>query len=66
MQIRIVKIPQWQNKETKQRVSFFGSVPFYTYQEKLQWELIEKECKEVVDENGRVTYFECSYHKINQ
>ena len=42
------------------------SIPYYDDKEKSKWELIEKEVKEVTDENGRVTYFDCSYNKINQ
>ena len=64
MEPRIIKIPQWLNKETQQRVSL--SIPYYDDKEKSKWELIEKEVKEVTDENGRVTYFDCSYNKINQ
>tara|TARA_R110002073_G_scaffold321081_1_gene496998 strand:+ start:92 stop:265 length:174 start_codon:yes stop_codon:yes gene_type:complete len=56
MKIKLVKRPYWQNKLTKQIVSFFGSVPFYTYEEKLQWELKEKEMKEMTDAFGNVTY----------
>lgn len=56
MTIKVVKKPYWQHKETKQIVSFFGSVPFYTYKEKLQWELKEKEMKEITDCFGNVTY----------
>ncbi len=56
MNIKIVKRPYWQHKETNKIVSFFGSVPFYTYEEKQQWELKEKEMKELTDPFGNVTY----------
>jgi hypothetical protein len=56
MKIKIVKKPYWQNKQTKQIVSFFGSVPFYTYEEKQKWELKEKEVREITDSFGTVTY----------
>ena len=65
MKLRIVKYPQWHNKETNQVVSFISSTPFYNDKEKLKWELMEKECKEVIDENGKVTYSECSYNKVD-
>jgi hypothetical protein len=56
MKIKIVKKPYWQNKQTKQIVSFFGSVPFYNSTEQTKWEKKYKEVKEVTDCFGNVTY----------
>ena len=44
MKTKIVKKPYWQNKKTKQIVSFFGSVPFYNSTEQTNR---EKKYKEV-------------------
>ena len=56
MKIKYIDSPYWQHKETKQVVSFYGSVPFYTYEEKQQWELKTKKLKEMTDSFGNVTY----------
>ena len=64
MELRIVKTPQWHNKETNQVVSFISSTPFYNDKEKLKWELREMEAKEILID-GKVTYFECSYNKVD-
>lgn len=56
MTIKIVKKPYWQHKETKQIVSFFGSVPFYNSTEQANWEKKYKEVKEITDPFGNVTY----------
>ena len=56
MKTKIVKKPYWQNKQTKQIVSFFGSVPFYNSTEQTNWEKKYKEVKEITDCFGNVTY----------
>jgi hypothetical protein len=56
MKTKIIDSPYWQHKETKQVVSFYGSSPFYTYEEKQKWELKTKKLKEITDSFGNVTY----------
>ena len=52
MKTKIVKKPYWQNKQTKQIVSFFGSVPFYNSTEQTNW---EKKYKEIPkDQNDKL------------
>lgn len=57
MQIEIVKRKVWVNKLTHRVASLYGSVPWQTFNEKMDWEVVERGWTvKLTSPSGYVTY----------
>ena len=49
-------VPYYYNTKTKKTVSFFGSCPWFTEEEKKDWVIKHRETTEYTNHNGTITY----------
>ena len=57
MQIEIVKRKVWKNKLSHRTASLYGAVPWQTFNEKMDWEVVERGWTvKFTSRNGSVTY----------